>query len=258
MPLRTLALGDSIAFGDDGYISWTDPSRANAANFVGYPFQVATLLYGSASSVYDLACPGETTGSFSSATAPDNGCRTLPKARTRSTRRIRATQMSAALAFLAANPRTRLVTITLGGNDLLLAEYACDAASNFDECVLEAIPSVVATAASNVGSILDALRGAGYWGDVVYLSQYATSYTDATQLAAIPLFNTAVSAAVIAHGGKVASGFDTFATASLFSGGDPCKAGLLLPEPGRDGDLRDKHPSAKGRGLLADAVVVVH
>jgi hypothetical protein len=50
-----LALGDSIAFGDDGHISWTDPSRANAANFVGYPFHVAQTLYGSTTQVYDLA-----------------------------------------------------------------------------------------------------------------------------------------------------------------------------------------------------------
>jgi predicted small secreted protein/lysophospholipase L1-like esterase len=250
-----LALGDSIAFGDDGYISWTDPSRANAANFVGYPFEVAKTLYGSTSQVYDLACPGETTGSFLSATAADNGCREY-KGENPLHESYAGTQMAAALAYLAANPRTRLVTLTLGGNDLLLAEYACDAASNFDECVVEAIPGVVATATANVAAIVGGLRGAGYSGDIVYLTQYATSYTDVTQLAAIPLFNTAVGAAVIANGGKVASGFDTFAAASVLHDGDPCTAGLLIPNP--DGTATcDKHPSVKGRNLLADAVLLV-
>ena len=225
-----LALGDSIAFGDDGYVSWTDPSRANAASFVGYPFRVATLLYGSASRVYDLACPGETTASFASATAPDNGCRTY-KGENPLHESYAGTQLEAALAFLAANPRTKLVTLTLGGNDLLLAEYACATSSNFDECVLEALPGVIASAAANVGAILDAIRGTGYCGDIVYLTQYATSYTDVTQLAAIPLFNAAVDAAVLARGGRIASGFDAFAIASVPDDGDPCAAGLLIPNP---------------------------
>lgn len=167
------------------------------------------------------------------------------------------TQMSAAIAFLQANPRTRLVTITLGGNDLLLAEYACEAASNFDTCVIEAIPGVVASATENVAAIMGGLRGAGYFGDVVFLTQYATSYTDVTQLTAIPLFNSSVGAAVLANGGKVASGFDTFALASVLHDGDPCAAGLLIPNPNGTATC-DKHPSPAGRDLLADAVVLVH
>ena len=253
-----LALGDSIAFGDDGYVSWTDPTRKDATNFVGYPFQVAQTLYGSSAKVYDLACPGETTGSFSDATAKDNGCREYRFTdQDQLHESYSGTQQEAALAFLAAHPETKLVSITLGGNDLLLAEYACNAASNFYTCVIESIPGVLATAAKNVGAIVDTIRGAGYRGDIVYLTQYATNYTDATQLAAIPAFNTAVGAAVIAHGGKVVSGFDTFAAASVFYGGDPCKAGLLIPNP--DGTATcDKHPSTKGRNLLADAVVFGH
>jgi hypothetical protein len=249
-----LALGDSIAFGDDGYISWTDPSRANAANFVGYPFEVAKILYGSSNKTYDLACPGETTGSFLSATAADNGCRTY-KGENPLHEEYAGTQMSAAIAYLQANPRTRLVTITLGGNDLLLAEYACETASNFDTCVLEAIPGVVATGAENVAAIMQGIRGAGYWGDVVFLTQYATSYTDVTQLAAIPLFNTGIAAAVMANGGKIASGFDAFGLASVPHDGDPCAAGLLIPNP--DGTATcDKHPSVAGRDLLAATVVL--
>ncbi len=253
-----LALGDSIAFGEDGYISWTDPSRQNAAQFVGYPFEVAQNLYGSTSQVYDIACPGETTGSFFSSTAPDNGCREYRFTDGNPLHEPYAgTQMAATLAYLAANPQTKLITLTLGANDLLLAEYACDAASNFTECVAESLPGVIATAAENVSTILSAIRGAGYGGEIIYLTAYATSYTDASQLAALPTFNTAVGTVVLAHGGRVASGFDAFALNSVFSGGDPCKAGLLIPNP--DGTATcDKHPSPKGRNLLADAVDFVH
>jgi hypothetical protein len=253
-----LALGDSIPFGDDGYISWTDPSRQDAASFVGYPFVVAQNLFGSASRVYDIACPGETTGSFLSSTAADNGCRAyrftdndpLHEAYT-------GTQLDAALAFLQSNPQTQLITLTLGANDLLLAQDTCNEASNFTLCEAEALPGLIATASENVAAILDAIRGAGYGGEIIYLTAYATSYTDAAQLAALPAFNTAVGTVVVAHGGRVASGFDAFAAGSLLSGGDPCKAGLLIPNP--DGTATcDKHPSPKGRDLLASTVDLVH
>jgi lysophospholipase L1-like esterase len=253
-----LALGDSIAFGEDGYISWTDPSRQDPSKFVGYPFTVAQNLYGSASQVYDIACPGETTGSFSSSTAPDNGCREYRFTDGNPLHEpYTGTQMQAALAYLAQNPQTKLITITLGANDLLLAEYACDDASSVLACEVEALPGIVAAAAENMASILDGIRGTGYAGEIIYLSAYATSYTDLAQVTAIPTLNTALGAVVVAHGGRVASGFDTFAVGSVLSEGDPCAAGLLIPNP--DGSATcDKHPSPKGRNLLAGAVDLVH
>ena len=62
---RLLALGDSIAFGYNPLLPF-DKDKA----FVGYP-EVLKPEYSSKNS----ACPGETSASFYSTTAPDNGCR---------------------------------------------------------------------------------------------------------------------------------------------------------------------------------------
>jgi hypothetical protein len=251
-----LALGDSIAFGDDGYIPFGDPSRVNSAQFVGYPFDVAKLHYGSASAVTDLGCPGETTASFFDNAATDNGCREYKGYGGGNGAWLHTpyggTQMETALAYLAAH-EVDLVTITLGGNDLLLAQKGCATAASPTLCEAAAIPSVVSKGGANVGKIVAAIRGAGYFGKIVFLTQYATNYEDATQLAAIPLLNDAISAAVTVYGGRVASGFDTFASLSVTSLGDPCKAGLLIPNP--DGTATcDKHPSTAGASDLAFAV----
>src|SRR5450432_322858 len=64
-----LALGDSVVF---GYITQDGFAYVNAANFIGYPSYVGSALN---FDVVNASCPGETTGSFLSSTAPDNGCR---------------------------------------------------------------------------------------------------------------------------------------------------------------------------------------
>jgi hypothetical protein len=252
-----LALGDSIAFGDNGYVPWESPLRENDDAFVGYPSTVARILYGSESAVTNLGCPGETTGSFLDATAPDNGCRDY-KGRSPSQLHVpyAGTQMSAALEYIA-NHKVSLITMTVGANDLLLANYACAATTDFTSCVAAALPGAIANAATNVGKIMATLRHAGYAGDVVFVTQYVTNYTDTTFLTAITLLDSAVAAAVTAYGGKTASGLDAFALASVSSGGDACKAGLLVPNP--DGTPTcDKHPSAKGRALLGGIAALAH
>ena len=63
-----LATGDSVPF---GYSPLVDPT--NPANFFGYPQQVRDEV--GFERYLNTACPGETSGSFLSPTAPDNGCR---------------------------------------------------------------------------------------------------------------------------------------------------------------------------------------
>ena len=66
---RALVLGDSVAF---AYIATAGHEYINSDNFVGF----ANYLDGELQlDVADAGCPGETTGSFLSSTAPDNGCR---------------------------------------------------------------------------------------------------------------------------------------------------------------------------------------
>jgi hypothetical protein len=276
-----LALGDSIAFGDDGYVPWGEnPTRANPANFLGYPTPVAALLRGDPNAVTNLGCPGETTGSFLDTATPDNGCNSVTYGESSTGTLITyepyktlgcaggqpcgaylhtaygTSQMAAAIAYVTTH-EVSLVTIDLGGNDLLLLEYSCATSTGTLNltCVTEALPGVITTAATNVATIGGTLRAYGYTREIVFLTQYATSYTDATQTTVIPLFNTAIAAAVATFGGRLASGYQAFDLASVPEDGNPCAAHLLIPNP--DGTATcDKHPSAEGRDLLGLATVI--
>ena len=66
---RYLALGDSVSF---GFITQAGFEYINADNFIGFPTYAGQ---GAKLNVINAACPGETTGSFLSSAAPDNGCR---------------------------------------------------------------------------------------------------------------------------------------------------------------------------------------
>src|SRR5437763_4505921 len=64
-----LALGDSITF---GFITNAGFEYVNPENFVGFPdYAGQSLKFGTS----NASCPGETSGSFLSSTAPDDGCR---------------------------------------------------------------------------------------------------------------------------------------------------------------------------------------
>ena len=64
-----LALGDSVPFGYSPLV--TNLSDADA--YVGYPEDLAGVLD---TGVRNASCPGETSGSLISTSAPDNGCQT--------------------------------------------------------------------------------------------------------------------------------------------------------------------------------------
>jgi hypothetical protein len=228
--------------------------------------------------VTNLGCPGETTGSFLNVSTPDNGCNSVTYSESSTGTLVASepyktlgcaggqpcgaylhtpygtSQMAAAIAYVTTH-KVSLVTIDLGGNDLLLLEYSCVTSTGLNlACVTEALPGVITTAATNVATIGGTLRAYGYTGEIVFLTQYATSYTDATQTTVIPLFNTAITTAVATFGGKVASGYQAFDVTSTPEGGDPCAAHLLIANP--DGSATcDKHPSVEGRDVLGLATV---
>ena len=64
-----LALGDSITF---GFIANAGFAYLNPGNFIGFPDYLSRSLK---FEDVNASCPGETTGSFLSQSAPDNGCR---------------------------------------------------------------------------------------------------------------------------------------------------------------------------------------
>jgi lysophospholipase L1-like esterase len=247
--LRYLALGDSIAFGFDPRAAPTDPTA-----FVGYPEQVSadTRL-----GVANAACEGETSGSFLDVTAPDYGCHAWRH--DGDTMHVdyasdSQSQLAFAVAWLHTHWRTRLVTIGIGANDLLLAQLACDGDTT---CTLGKLPGVAAGIAANVSKIAATLRLAGYFGKIVVVNYYSLDYTDLAQQLALGAVNQALEEPLRAVGARVADSYGAWALASLPYGGNPCAAGLLIPltTDGSGNPLTcDKHPSPAGRTVIAHAV----
>src|SRR5438034_8940181 len=86
------------------------------------------------------------------------------------------TQLDFALAFLAGHPQTRLVTVHLGADDLLLLEHAC---AGDPSCIASGLPQVLATISTNMQTILSDIREAGFKGVIVVVNYYSVDYSDA-------------------------------------------------------------------------------
>ena len=155
-PRPYLALGDSVVF---GFITQAGFEYVNPTNFIGFPDYVGRDLM---LNDVNAACPGETTASFLSATAPDLGCRAF---RSQAPLHVSygSTQSSFALSFLAKHRRTRLVTILLGANDLFLLEDAC---AGDQTCIANGLPQVLATISANIATILGEIRASATRGSL--------------------------------------------------------------------------------------------
>jgi lysophospholipase L1-like esterase len=232
-----LALGDSVPF---GYSPLIDPS--DASNFVGYPETVARQL-----NIEDVnaTCPGEATGGFLSLTGTDNVCRPY-RAAVPLHISYSGTQMAFATAYLRSHPGTRLVTLTLGANDLFRWQKDCAAGASVGTCPL-GLFGMLAVMQANLNTILGAIRATGYTGLIVAVTYYALDYHDTSGTA---LLNSPMVAAANANGALIASGLDAWAGTA--AGGFSCAAGLLIvTAPG----VCDVHPTPLGRDLLAAKVI---
>ncbi len=242
-----LALGDSVSF---GYIAFAGFEYVNAQNFVGYPDYV-TIPH--SFNEANAACPGETTGSFISTQAPDNGCR-----RYRSLAPLHVnygsapTQFQYALTYLPQHGNTALVTLELGANDLFLLEQSCN---NDPQCIQNGLPQVLATASANMATILAGLRATGYLGTIVVLNYYSLDYSNQTLTQITEALNAAVTAPAPLFGARVADVFSAFQAATQPVGGRTCIAGLLNPAPGSNSLACDVHPSQSGHKLIAQTVL---
>jgi lysophospholipase L1-like esterase len=245
-----LALGDSVSFGYQEPTVVPAPDYTNAANFVGFPEVIASDLH---LKLTNLACPGETSSSLINDSAPSFGCETSPSPTSPAYRptfplhtKYSGSQLSAAVKYLKANPKTRLVTLMVGANDYFLC-----VATTSDQCqsATEQI-GVVGTVAKNVRTIVTALRNkAHYNGQLVLVDYYATSTALA---AATEGLDTQINRAGHGFHVRVANAFNSFASASVHAGGTACTAGLLTQlSTGGCG----VHPSAAGQTLLASTVV---
>ena len=240
-----LALGDSVPF---GFITHAGFEYLNADNFIGFPKYIRQDLRFATT---NAACPGETTSSFLSSSGADNGCRFY---RSHAPLHVRytSTQLHFALAFLAGHPQTRLVSILLGGDDLLLLEQAC---KRDPSCIAKGLPLLLATVSANMRTILSDIRGTGYKGVIVVVNYYSTNYADAAETELIKLLNEALAGAAATQGAVMADVFSSFqaAASTAFAGGNTCRTGLLNALP-QNQFACDVHPSQSGQGLVARTV----
>jgi len=241
-----LALGDSVAF---GFIDQAGNEYGNPENFIGYPDYVGQTL---GMRDFDAACPGETTGSFLSTTAPDDGCR-LFKLLAPLHLAYSSTQSRFARAFLGNHPETRLVTVMLGANDLFLLQKAC---ANDPACVANGLPGVLGAIGTNVATILGEIRSAGYEGILVVVNYYSTDYSDATGTQITEQLNQTLAVAAQGAGAVVADVFTAFqiVASNPLAPGKTCNAGLLNAST-QDQFSCDVHPSQSGQKLIARTVV---
>ena len=182
--------------------------------------------------------------------APDNGCQgfkdtiglhvTYPD-----------TQASFAVSQLLSNKHITLVTLQIGGNDLILLQLSCASAPSFADCVAAGLPSTLQNYETNLTQILTELRvQAGYTGELVLVEYYVPN-NDRLFIQAIDALNQVMMGVGSHFGGTFADAFTSFQVASALFQGDPCAAGLLV----RLSATCDVHPSIAGRNLLAATVL---
>jgi lysophospholipase L1-like esterase len=246
---QVLVLGDSVAF---AYINSAGHEYINPENFVGFANDLHNRL---GIEAVDAACPGETTGSFLSATAPDNGCRAYRAAFPLHVA-YNATQLAFARNYLKHNRNVRAVTITLGANDGFLLEDSCATQSNPAACIEAGVPALLASVETNLATILADLRGTGYGGAIILTNYYSVDYSDAAGTALTALLNTAISAPADAYGAQVADLFSAFqkVSANPAFGGKTCNAGLLNASVTNQ-LLCDVHPSQSGHRLITETLI---
>lgn len=238
-----LAIGDSVAF---GYNPLVDPH--NPRNFIGYPTPVANALD---LRLTNAACPGVTSSYLVSLSGSDWECIPFRSVYPLHVR-YSTSQLDYAVSFLRAHPRTRLVTIDIGANDLLKLQAEC---GNDPGCIQSRLPATLATVAANLNTIYNSIRHkAHYHGQLVALTYYSPDYRNAMTTTSLSLLNQVVTERTRAWGGAVADGFDAFADIAAAYGGDTCATGLLIHTSSTTCDI---HPSAIGRRVLAQVILAV-
>jgi len=241
---KLLALGDSIAFGYNPFGNFTKQN-----NFVGYP-----ETFKSEMAVKNASCPGESSSSFLSASAPDFGCRSYKANYPLHVNYAgAATQMEYAVARLTGDDidKPTLVTLNISGNDIFLLQRSCASDPNPAQCFANGAPTLIGTVAHNVATILGNIRATGYQGRLVYMTLYATDYSNPSAVQFLLALNGTVANVARQFGAQIADGFTAFKTAA--GNLSPCAAGLLIPTP-TNPQLCDVHPTLEGQQVLAQSI----
>jgi len=259
--IEYLALGDSVAFGYKPPPPGQIPFQPLPGVYMGYPEFVAQQVP-ALDSLASLACPGETSASYLVSPAvslvPDAGClafKTFPLLGLKTG--YLGTQDAETVATLVNGPNIKLVTLNIGGNDLVLIQQAClPPGPNFAACILGKLPAALTAYGKNLTRILTRIRvDGGYRGKLVLMTQFSPDYRDPIQTGGIAALNIVMRSVAAAFNAEVAEGFAAFALASASKGGNVCAAGLLVPYPPGSTTTCDVHPTEKGQKILADMVL---
>ena len=256
-PQEYLALGDSVAFGENPLLD-----HSNADNFIGYPTPVAAALK---ENLTNAACSGETSSHFISLAGSDHGCGAY-RANFPLHVAYSGTQLAFADSFLQSHPTTQLVSINIGANDLFVLQRTC---SGNITCIENGLPGMLNTLAANLNTIYNHIRILdGYHKQLVALTYYSLNYSSANSTAnsIIMALNNVVAQATLAVGGKVADGYGAFAAvATAAFGFDSCAARLLIEvssspltcniHPSYPGDNGLESHADTGRDVLGQAIV---
>ena len=243
-----LALGDSYAFAYNPVVIAAG-GGSNPANFPGYSDIVASA---ARLTLTNAACPGETSGSMISGTRPDNGCQDF-----RSLYPLHVeydgSQLAFATHYVRSHKHTDLVTLQIGGNDVLTLQTACLGDAT---CIINGLPAVEAQMTANLNAIYTAIRHRGHYdGTIVAVPYFAFNYNDPANVFIVGSLNQTVATVAAQHGALIADVFDAFYAASAPSH-VPCFAGLQIPTPGASSPC-DIHPSTAGHAVIAQAIMAV-
>ena len=258
-----LALGDSVPFGlNQALLPPFSQQTPTPSEFIGYPEAFAALTHlGQSKEEVNASCPGETSGSFLDTSVKDNGCNsphfqppapTIPPFKTSIGLHTPYTvaQMDFAESQFDANKQIRLVTLSIGANDILLALPQLEQCGTDPVCAQNVLTPVLQLYAVNLGQILTRIR-AHYHGTLVLL----TYYSPAPALDGVAQALNGVMTQVARNFPSIiiADGYAAFKLASAAFHGDACQAGLLIRLPPSPFTTMpcDIHPSAIGRNVLA-------
>jgi lysophospholipase L1-like esterase len=238
-----LALGDSYAFGYNPLVSKSNPN-----NFPGYSDAVAATLE---LQLTNASCPGETSLSMITGTRPDNGCQNYRSQFPLHTA-YSGSQLAFAVHYLQTHRHTHLVTLQIGGNDLLILLVTCN---NNTACIIAGLPAVEAKMAANLNTIYSAIRNtADYHHAIVAVPYFAFNYNDPNAVAIVGSLDGVEAAIAAKYHARVADALGAFAVASAPSG-VPCFAGLQIVLSAGPPPSCDIHPSAAGHAVYARAIL---
>jgi lysophospholipase L1-like esterase len=266
-----LTLGDSMAFGWDPLLQ-SDPHQVIPSNYRGYGEEIASRL----GYIDDNgSCPGEASGSFVSSTDEDNGSRqNRADYGTKDAWDSYApagghfdTQLQFVEAYLqsniAAGTPPKMITLSIGGNDLLLVQKRCQGVPGpfAMACELPVLLAFENGYREHLANIFSSVADTGYVGPIAVVTTYVPDYSDQLSNLGVSRFNDALKQSADDANAKhpglavvVADAYAAFKTYADQYGGKTCETGLLIKKP--DGTC-DIHPSPQGHDVIASTILQV-